>query len=284
MIIDDVHKMAFVHIPKCAGTSVRRQLEPLDTTGGVFYPMIDHPVLGKIHGSHIPLAFVREHYPTEFAKLATYQTFALIREPLARFASAAFQRLKGHHRVTPGEITPALAVREAMDVMEWLQSRSSFCDPGYIHFARQCDYVCVDGRRIVGNLYVLEDMAEFATAIEQACGVRLDPERRENANFASSNPVTRHVRRVLRPLYRRLTSWEMRQKLLLKVKEANAGRDEPLYEAFRSDPGIRSFVERYYAEDWEIYTALRRPDASRTPLSRGPAAVPAAQLPLSAQE
>jgi hypothetical protein len=258
MIIDDVHRMAFIHIPKCAGTSVRKQLDPIDTTGGVFYPMIDHPVLGRIHGSHIPLAFLRDHYPAEFAKLERYRSFALIREPLGRFASAAFQRLKGHHRVVPGEITPAMALREAHEVMEWLDGRGPFCDAPYIHFARQSDYVRVDGQQIVRNLFAMGDMAGFAAAIEAACGVHLDPERRENTNFASSNPLTRHVRRALRPLYRRLTPWEFRQKLLLKVKEANPGRDEPLYAAFRNDAKVRAFVDRYYADDWETCAALRQ--------------------------
>lgn len=265
MIIDDVHRMAFIHIPKCAGTSVRKQLAPVDTTGGAFYPMIDHPILGRIHGSHIPLAFLRDHYPAEFAKLAGYQTFALIRQPLGRFASAAFQRLKGHHRMVPGEITPAIAIREAREVMEWLDGRGAFCDSSYIHFARQADYVRIDGQQVVRNLFVMDDMAGFAAAVHAACGVRLDPERRENTNFASSNPLTRGVRRFLRPLYRRLTPWEFRQKLLLKMKEANAGRDEPLYQAFRSDAQICAFVERHYADDWDMYAALCRRESSQIP-------------------
>ena len=266
MIIDDVHRMAFIHIPKCAGTSVRKQLAPVDSTGGAFYPVMDHPALGRIHLSHIPLAFLREHYPAEFDKVSAYQAFALIREPMARFASAAFQHLKGFRRLPPGEITPIMAVQEGLRVMEWLEGREAFCDFEYIHFARQRDYVRLGGTQVVGNLFAIEDLGGFADSVEKVCGVRLDPAHRENTNFASFSPLTRGVRRVLRPIYRKLTRWEDRQKLLLQIKKANAGRDEPLYAAFRGDRRIRDFVRRYYAEDEDIYARLRRgKDAAALP-------------------
>jgi len=256
MIIDDVHKVAFVHIPKCGGTSVRLQLAAIDSTCGRFYPVVDHPVLGKIHSSHIPLTFLRDQFLAEFEKIGRYQSFALIREPISRFASATYQRLKGHHRIPTSDITPALALQEAHLVIAWLATRETFCDFDYVHFARQRDFVSVGERQIVGNLFALEDMTAFAAAIGGASGVVIDPERRENSNFASSNPLFRSLRRTLRPVYRRLTSWHFRQSILLRLKSSSESA-QPLYKLFHQDRTIRTFIETYYAGDFELYTDVR---------------------------
>lgn len=102
MIIDDTHQFVFVHIPKCAGSSVHAQLslfdarDPASHRGGV------HPVLGPIHFAHIPLRFLRDHFPAEFAKLGVYRSFALTRDPRARFVSATVQHLREFRGRGPG--------------------------------------------------------------------------------------------------------------------------------------------------------------------------------------
>jgi len=257
MIISDDKEMAFIHIPKCAGTSVRSQLATYDSTGGGFYHTINHDVLGKIHSSHIPLRFLHEHYPVEFGKVERYRSFALVREPLERFASATFQRLKGFKRVPLAEITPALALREAEEAMTWLSGRDAFCEIGHIHFARQIDYIDLGGERVVRNLFALDDMPGFARALQEMTGIRIDPGLRQNTNFADANPMARTLKKYLKPVYSRLTSWEFRETLLLRMKQASAARDEPLYEAFRKDRNIRTFVSEYYGQDAELYRALQ---------------------------
>ncbi len=189
-----------------------------------FYPVIEHPARGRIHSSHIPLEFLAAHFPEAFAKITAYRSFALIREPMSRFASATFQRLKGFRRIAPAQITTAMALGEAEAVMDWLGGRRSFCDFDYIHFARQRDYVRLGDQWIVRHLFALEDMASFAAALQETCGIRLDPERRENTNFASADPVSRGVRRLLKPVYSRLTTWEFRQRVLLRLKKAGGAR------------------------------------------------------------
>jgi hypothetical protein len=257
MIIDDAHQVAFIHIPKCGGTSVRLQLAAVDSTGGRFYPAVDHPALGRIHSSHIPLPFLRDHFPAEFEKVRRYRSFAIVREPVARFASATYERLKGFRRIPPSQITPAMAVREAREVIAWLRGREAFCDFDYIHFVRQRDFIRVDGRQVVGNLFALDDMASLAAAIQSATGVALDPDRRENANFASPNPLFRGVRRTLKPIYRRLTSWDFRKRLMLRLKAGKGAGGEPLYEVFRQDREICAFVADYYTEDFAIHAAVQ---------------------------
>src|SRR5215469_2320355 len=120
MIIDDEHRVAFVHIPKCGGTSVRRQLAALDSCRGFFYDRRDHDALGRLDYCHIPLAFLAAHFRDAFDKVAAYSAFALVRDPHSRFVSATFQRLALFGGVRRTTATASEALQEAERTIDWL--------------------------------------------------------------------------------------------------------------------------------------------------------------------
>jgi hypothetical protein len=254
MIIDDTHRMAFVHIPKCGGTSVSLQLGAIDAYAGAFRKKGVHPVLGAVHYAHIPLRYLRECYPDQFAKLKAYRSFALTREPHARFASAIFQRLEEFCGIPKIEVTEAHAVNEALAVIAWLSQRKTFCDLDHIHFTRQTDYVALDGERVVQNVFALENIAAMSAALEASCGVHFDPERRENTNFASGNGLL-GVLHAAKPIYSRLTTWAFRERLLLLMQRMNLQKPDGLYDALRRDARVSKFVDDYYADDLALYRA-----------------------------
>lgn len=264
MIIDDVHRVAFIHIPKCGGTSIGHQFRPLDSYEGRFRREGTHPRLGAIHYSHIPLSFLRDEYPAEFEKVATYHSFAVLRDPHARFASAVCQRLEEFGGLAPLAITTEIAMREALTVMDWLRARDRFCDLEYIHFSRQADYVRLNGRQIVGHLYPLEDLSELAASLQRLCGLAFDPGRRENTNFVSAGGLLSKLRRF-KPLYIHLTTWAMRERVLHLMQRWKMHTPSSLYDRFRADAAISGFVEDYYAEDFavrELAHAGRAPSAA----------------------
>jgi hypothetical protein len=241
---------------------VSLQFGELDSYGGAFRRKGVHPDLGSIHFAHIPLAFLHRHYPDEFRKLAEYASFALVRDPHDRFASATFQRLEEFggvrkiHVASKVDITLDQALGEARHVIEWLTARESFCDLEYIHFSRQIDYVELNDKPIVANVFPLENMAMMASALEAACGTRFDPTRRENTNFASSNPLLATIH-LAKPVYSRLTSWAFRERVLLALKSWRLQGSNKLYAAFRRDPEVSAFVERYYARDFSLIQSAK---------------------------
>ncbi len=256
MIVDDVHEVAFVHIPKCGGTSVSRQLRSLDSNKEFFKDVRDHPALGRTHFSHLPLFSLREFYPETFDRIAAYRAFAIARDPYVRFASSTIQHLdefRGFDRVG---ITTPVALTEARRIVDWLSRRDRFSDAEYMHFTRQSDYVELDGRMIVRNIFPLENVAELATALEEACGVELDPDRRDNTSFSSDSAVLRALR-AARPLYSRLTTWTLRRDLLLLARRLGIQKPSPFYDAVRQDPEVSAFVEEYYARDFSLYAQAR---------------------------
>jgi hypothetical protein len=265
MIIDDEHRFAFVHNPKCGGTSVRNQLHHLDSYAGKFGNAADgsgvshkrrHPQLGLIAYTHIPLAFVETHFPEEYSKLIEYETFVLVRDPYSRFSSAVFQRLAEFGQIPRSEITPKRALQEAERVAKWLERRSEFCDIEYIHFAQQVSFVDVGEQRVSNHAFAIEDVDHFATAVQQATGVRFDVTVRDNANFVLP-PEAASLKRVLKPLYRRLTTWKFRQRLLSLSRSHNLQDPSPHYATLLQDPSVRAFVESYYSDDFQLYNEAR---------------------------
>jgi hypothetical protein len=254
MILDDTHETAFIHIPKCGGTSISLQFGDLDSYGGAFRRKGVHPSLGAIHYAHIPLRFLALHYPAEFAKVKAYRSFALARDPHERFASATFQRVEEFIGIPKPDITLTRALDEARAVIRWLAARDAFCDLEHIHFSRQADYVSLDGARIVGEVYPIEDIAGLAAALEARCQTRFDPDRRVNTNFGSSSRVLSVLRRA-KPFYSRVTTWSFRERLLLLARRLKLQSPHSLYDAFRDDPEISDFVENYYAEDFKLHRA-----------------------------
>jgi hypothetical protein len=262
MIIDDHHRVVFVHIPKCGGTSVGRQFGQMDTSK-LFRRKGEHDQLGPIHYAHIPLVFLKAHYPEEFRKILEYESFALLRDPHARFASATFQRIEEFGGVPRIQITGKMALKEAHQVIGWLRSHDRFCDLEYIHFSRQADYIVLDGHPVVKNVYTIDDMEAFGQALGALTGLRFDPDRRENSNFASSYSGLFAVLHNLKPIYSRLTSWALRERILLLLRSLNLQKPTSLYEAFRRDPEISAFVESYYAEDFALLRAAQARAAER---------------------
>jgi hypothetical protein len=254
MIIDNVHRFAFVHIPKCGGSSVHAQLSKWDSRDAAFHRPGNHPQMGDVHFAHLPLAFLKTYYPADFDKLSRYSSFAVTRDPRARFVSATVQRLREFRGVHELNLDIKLVVNEAHQTIEWLSGRDAFCDLGYIHFSRQLDHVELAGRRVVANVFAIEDMGAFAVKLEATCGVTFDAERRENTSLASHSRLLAAVHSA-KPLYSRLTSWKTRERLLLLMRRLKLRRPDALYVRLLRDRKIARFIEDYYAADFELHDA-----------------------------
>jgi Sulfotransferase family len=261
---DELNQVAFVHVPKCGGTSVTDQLKGLKNwrwDQGLF----DHPQLGLIALAHIPLCFLRTYYPEDFVKLVEFESFALVRDPHERFASAVFERLDWYAGVNRLRVTIEQALDEARSVMKWLEQKDTFCDAEYIHFCRQIDFVSLEGERIVKNIYRLEDMAAFARHLRETCGVQFEENRKLNRNYATPYPHVFSIAYRLRPYYRVLTTAAFRKNIVNFLTQLGRDTVPSIYRRFRSDPEISNFVKIYYAEDFVVWQAANTRTNSQVP-------------------
>lgn len=270
MLVYDTAGLAFIHVPKNGGKSVRQALDaaaPLnlqftaadlgmspealaaDYASGAG---VRHPQLGQIKPEHLPLVFWRDYFPTTFAAFSRCKSFVLLREPRDRFFSAVLQRLGEYQDMKALRADDPVVTREALAVCEWLEGRGPFCDIGYIHFTRQTDYVELDGTRLVDALFPISRTDAAAHWIAAQTGLEIavahEHARREPKKWASTlQPMARFagrriipgpVKRALYPLWRNSGAF------------ADASKR---YRSIALDPAVETFISRYYAADNALY-------------------------------
>jgi hypothetical protein len=271
MIVSDAHRIVFIHIPKCAGTTVRRQLEALDDTGRRFANHDgQHPVLGAIDTAHIPLAVLRQHYPVEYAKVKEYASFALVRNPFERFPSSFTQHLKVCGK-GPIKSLPESQIRlEVERVIRFLQGPAGTGEGlprEYIHFQRQRDFVFDDGQQVVQHIYDtsrVEALVEHVFSLAgRSAAHSFESGERHGQSFVYRNEVWRKAMERARRPARALLPTSVR-----KVAKSLVGslyevprdkRHAPLF----SSPPVQEFVKSYYADDIDLVESVtgRRPGA-----------------------
>jgi hypothetical protein len=273
MIISDTHKFAFVHIPKCAGTTLRNALLPFDEHAARFYDkaVAPHPGLGRLDHHHIPLAVLRDHFPEDFEKLTAYRSFALVRDPFSRFPSSLHERLVQRDRRPLSVRTRDEIAREVDVVLSYLArlpSTVAITDPEYIHFSRQCDYVSLDGCQIVGHPRPVSEVDALLSDLSMIVGRPIRPEENKNQRFSHSNlfiarlqhGVTRRIEaalpgRIWKPLYRPIK----RTFFALGVIR----RDTDVLSALPNSNEVTAFITEFYAKDMKLFRELARGDGVR---------------------
>lgn len=263
MIINDTYNFVFIHIPKCAGTSVRSQLQPFDETDGRFTSRIDeHPELGIIDYVHIPLFILRQYFPVEYEKIRTYSSFAVVRDPFGRFPSSLSQYLKKCEDGPIQNLKPA-DISKVIDrvVSSLLKHGDAYLPFQYIHFQKQIDFIYDGQDRLVSNIYLISDIHEMLADI----GNKLDTSfagqagnygGRANQTIVYRNALVRAVAESTKPVLKSFLGPESRKSLREKV----AGfffvpRDKKLKDIFDSSY-VQDFIREYYASDIEFVNRL----------------------------
>lgn len=270
MIVSDTHRFIFVHIPKCGGTSVRKVLRPFDDAAERYFDKAvdQHPDLGRLDYHHIPLAVLREHFREDFECLASYRSFALIRDPFQRFPSSLHERFVQRDRITLSERDQTEVAREIDIVMSQLTNHPDnlpITDPELIHFSRQCDYVFLDGKQVIDTPRTLADIDELVSILSTLIGAPLSVGEARNRRLQYSHVFLARLTGVItRPLDKGLPSWFWRpiyssaREVFIMTGLARKGgtaiSDLPNFEA------IRAFVTEFYAEDIRLFQKL---DADR---------------------
>ncbi len=266
MILNDTYRFAFVHIPKCAGTSVRDALARYDESADRFHAksVAPHPVLGPLDHHHIPLAVLQEHFPEEFARLTAYRSFALVRDPFSRFPSSLHQRLAHRGEGPLAEKDGSEVAREVDSVIARLGRHGPddpVTDPDLIHFSRQSDYVFLDGRQVVQTLRTVAETGDLLAEIFDLLGAEPPPFEKSNQRVRYASPVLQHVHTgITVPIQNTFPRWLWKpvftpiKRAFLKTGVLREQAD-PL-ETLPDAEDIRAFIEEFYADDIALFERL----------------------------
>jgi hypothetical protein len=252
MILSDEHRLAFVHIPKCAGVSVKQPLRAIDSTNGYFSRIADHPVLGRTHYAHIPLNDLAEFFPDEWAKVRSYRSFAVVRDPTERFVSSMFQRLREFKGMNQSDITPDRLEQQAEEVIRYLESAPGRLNLEHVHFNRQVDYICLDGAQVVESVFPIAHMGKIIAYIADTTGIAVEEERKNRSTeirFSSAKPLIR----MLRKPYAAMVPYAVRNRLRSKLLNAGVYGDVAKQNILRRDGRTAGFIRAYYAADFEMH-------------------------------
>jgi hypothetical protein len=189
LIISRTHKFCFVHIPKCAGTHIRRNIQKYDEAINYTKRIDFHPSLGQIDYAHLPMVVLNKHFYSDFDFIKSNDSFAVLRDPYSRFYSAVSQ----HSKSLRGKALKDLSVSEIQEdvnlVISWLKQngQNDIYPPDKIFFLPQHKYVYLDGQKIVKNLYTTKCLDLMINRIAYLIGNPITEIKSNDLNLVASN-------------------------------------------------------------------------------------------------
>lgn len=236
---------------------MRSVLRRFDDTGGKYEPSVhDHPELGRLDYTHLPLEVMRRVCPEDFKKIRHYHAFTLIRDPKARFVSALSQRLKMYSTRELAQRDRSDVNRLARQIVEVLQEPGTTYRPEFIHFARQSEFVFCDGERLVETIYPTSHVTDMVQQISQLTGEDLDQVGNDNQTMVFRFNAFRNLAmagkwlgdRTLGPVRTRSARTVFRQVLMKPLQNSHGAY------VFSND--VNDFIQSYYAQDFELYAKV----------------------------
>lgn len=268
MLYSEQANLAFIHVPKNAGKSIRNALAKGTALSYSFLArdlgisearaarVMDEEVhvvgLGPVKPAHLPLAVIEARFPATWATIRSAKSFILVRPPRDRFFSALMQRLGEFGDIGAIRADDPLVRREAADVCDWLDQRGPFCDVEYIHFSRQRDYADLHGERVVSAVFPVDRIDLAARWIDARTGLRIDVThdhaRREPRTWAGAfQPAARFIGRRLMPQAMKKVIYPLWMNSGIFTDAA--GR----YASIDLGDGVERFIADYYACDARLY-------------------------------
>jgi hypothetical protein len=254
MIISPRHGFVFIHVPKCAGTSVRTQIAAYDPDHISLANTGNHPVLGRIDFGHVPLTLLREHFPEHYSYLKRLPAFAVVRDPLTRFGSAFRQHLWQYEQTPMTMVDPKVLRERILTAIDHVAAELDAPSRKMIFFSRQSDFVYDNDQRLVDHLVPIENVGDFIAYLAVKTGAPMDPERRSNQNVDLKakwlGPAAFRVNDILRR--------NLPQHLHARIKDAAVGLLATRKSAAETSgildlPEVRDFVAEAYVSDFELY-------------------------------
>jgi hypothetical protein len=207
--------------------------------------------------SHVPLWALRDAFPNTFAKLRAYDGFAICREPRARFLSAFAQHVREVRRADIARLSHSEVEAVLKEVIAAFARGPRALLHEFIHFVPQSDFVMLDGERLIGNLWPLEDLPGMAAALGARAGITLDGHEHHNRTNHYRNPWMKQTIARLKPMAERVLPtglFRATRRAVLAVAT------RPVQDNVRhviEQPAVADFIARTYAADAALHAAAR---------------------------
>ena len=257
MLISKEHDFGFVHVPKCAGSTIRQQLRHLDDLGGRFYHTMTLPDLGMINGNHVLLEVLESHFPEVLEALRAVTSYAIIREPAERFRSAVAQYLRSHV-AEPSELSKSQLLEATTGIVADLRVDVAQRKIANTVFYRQADYIYLHGEKVVDHVYPMEDIAGLMHHLSAVHGLALQHDTVWNPTVTYRIPGSSGPLKRLKGAARRVLPTRGYAALRdLGVRTFTSRGVPRLEEVLSGSALVEEFVAEHYADDLALYQRIR---------------------------
>ncbi|WP_372921057.1 hypothetical protein [Roseovarius sp.] len=201
---------------------------------------------------------MRDYFAKDFKALWDYRSFALCRNPAARFRSALAERCRTFLG-KPIDALNSAELREQIDrVIEHMSEAQDFPEPEFCHFTRQVDFIKLDGSQVVDSVFPVEAMAQAVAQMSEVLETTELQANHDHASLVFRNPVVASMllpgwHFAKRRLSQRQRDW-LRRYLARIVAKPIARQN---IKELESDH-VGQFLRDFYREDFALHEALSR--------------------------
>lgn len=246
MISSKTQEIAFVHIPKCGGQSIRdvmRSLkDPYEIRG-----VVDKGA-GTFDYTHLTLTQMQRLEPDFLDALSTYESFCIVRDPFKRLASSLKQRFQTYHKKDLRQVYEKDLVRELELAGQHLSSGDIPYD--FAHFTPQREFIELNGKAVVRKAADIGQMDEVFEWLGSHYGAVVVQKTKNKTKVPSSRLSRFYIRSIKPRIGKQLADAAPRW-----VKKAI--RDVTLTDDYSAnlipEELKREFVEKHYQRDIEIH-------------------------------
>lgn len=257
MILLSQANFGMMHIPKCAGSSLRAQFREGNELERDFLGTREVPGYGPMVGHHLPLAILQECYPDVIERLSRVRRYAIIREPGDRFRSAMSQWIRTALDKEPSQMRPSEIADEAFRVIDLLNGPGPRSRIESVVFFPQADYVFLNGDRFIDNLYRFEALDVLARDLAERHGLQFRPESAWNQTVTHRVPgLTSQIKSLPHVASTRPPRGAYVALRDVAVKVLARKGTPALTEGLATNRDVEAFLKHYYAQDFDLYAAI----------------------------
>ena len=214
------------------------------------------PDLGQINANHTPLAVLERHLPEVLAQLNAVTSYAIVREPHARFRSGVAQYLRDYVG-EPGELSEQQLLSEVQKIMGSITADPEQRDMRNTVFFRQIDYIYLNGQKAVDHVYAMTDMAAIFEKMATQHNLVLERDQVWNPTvtyrFSGSSGGLKRLKDLSRQVLPTRAYAAVRD---VGIKLFTTKGAPKLEDTLANTPEVADFVTSYYAADLILYQAV----------------------------
>lgn len=255
MILSSKDKVAFVHIPKCGGTSLRSVLEGIKDSRS-FNKVAPVDGTGLVDLTHMNLELLRHVYPSLLIELTRCNSYCLVREPVSRFRSSFDQRLRMYRGTTLGKLSESDILREFDIVVNALDGAGKWLPHDFVHFERQKGYIYLDEKRVIKNIFPLPVLERMLSEILKACNAprtKVSPKNEMLVERRFLSFVRRNFGNEYALQIGKYAPRSVKTAIRTFTHRKPTPFDLPIFQA----GVIRDFVDHYYKEDIVLWDRIK---------------------------